>query len=349
MPKPQSNPIQKPSLNRSVFCFAPEPQAEVESEADKYCFKTNPVAIAVAEEGKTKRNFTGVAFSGEPITDHWFWDAVIFDLDTTNLPAKCGTLINHDDNRRCGVITSHSKDYETGLSVSGHLLRNAYGKEVAEDSEDDYPWQMSVRIYPGSIEEVQAGQSVSVNGKTHQGPITVFRNNRIREVSFCAVGADDKTYAKAFKAGNKTSQFKSTSEENDMDLAQAQARIGELEREVGTKDQRITDLETQNKQFAAAKREAEIAALATELGSEFSAEDAAEYAQLDDKAFAFTAKQLRAAQAKFASKQPAKPNLPAHMFTDQATNGQEQNQQTEKDQRRTKFAAEAQKLRGEKA
>lgn len=339
MPKPQSNPTQKPNLTSSVFCFAPEPQAELETDADKYCFKTNPIAVAVAEEGKTKRSFTGVAFSGEPITDHWFWDAVVFDLDSTNLPAKCGTLINHDDNRRCGVITAHSKDYETGLNVSGHLLRNAHGKEVAEDSDDDYPWQMSVRIYPGSIEDVQAGQSISVNGKTYSGPITVFRNNRIREVSFCAVGADDKTYAKAFKVGNKTSQFKSTNEENDMDLAQAQARISELESEAKTKDQTITDLKTQNTQFAAAKREAEIASLAKDLGlKEFSAEDKADYQKLDDTSFAFAAKQARAMHQQFAAKQPNQ-GLPANMFSHQATGGQDQQEGTALDGKFKTFAA----------
>lgn len=339
MPKPQSNPRQKPSLNRSVFCFAPEPQAEVKSESSKFCFRVQPLDVAPAAADKKQRTFSGVAYSGEPITDHWYWDRVIFDLATMQIKGRIPALLDHRSSQRAGAINDYQIDNVTGLTVSGVLMSNEFGQQIAQDSDDGFPWQMSVRIEPGSVENVQADQTVTVNGKTYQGPITVFRGGRIREVSFCALGADDNTNAVA--ASHKPKSF-TQEDTNVTELEQANARIKELEGQV-------TDLQDQNKQFAAAKREAEIAALATELGSEFSAEDAAEYAQLDDKAFAFTAKQLRAAQAKFASKQPAKPKLPAHLFTDQATNGQEQNQQTEKDQRRTKFAAEAQKLRGEKA
>jgi hypothetical protein len=40
------------------------------------------------------------------------------------------------------------------------LLSNKYGQEVAQDSDEGYPWQMSVYIDPGSIEEVERGEVV---------------------------------------------------------------------------------------------------------------------------------------------------------------------------------------------
>lgn len=335
MPKPQSNPRQKPSLNRSVFCFAPEPQAETE-EANKYCFRVQPLDVAKATEGK-QRTFSGVAYSGEPIIDHWYWDRVIFDLASMQIKGRIPALLDHRSSQRAGAINDYQIDNTTGLTVSGVLMSNEFGQQIAQDSDDGFPWQMSVRIEPGSIENVQADQTVTVNGKTYQGPIAVFRGGRIREVSFCALGADDNTNAVA--ASHKPNQFKSTSEENDMDLAQAQARISELESEAKTKDQTITNLETQNKQFAAAKREAEIASLAKDLGlKEFSAEDKADYLNLDDAGFAFAAKQARALHQQFASKQPTKPTLPAHLFTDQATSGQESGGNT-LDDKFNKFSA----------
>lgn len=328
MPKPQSNPTQKPSLKRSVFCFAPEPQAEVESDSSKFCFRVQPLDVAPAADDKKQRTFSGIAYSGEPITDHWYWDRVIFDLATMQIKGRIPALLDHRASQRAGAINDYKIDNTTGLSVSGVLMSNEFGTQIAQDSDDGFPWQMSVRIEPGSIENVQADQSVTVNGKTYQGPIAVFRGGRIREVSFCALGADDNTNAVA--ASHKPKSF-TQEDTNVTELEQANARIKELEGQV-------TGLQEQNQQFAAAKREAEIAALATELGKQFSAEDAAEMAKLDDSAFAFAAKQMRDMHKQFASKQPAKPTLPANLFTEQATSGQEQGGNT-LDGKISKFAA----------
>lgn len=328
MPQPQSNPRQKPSLNRSVFCFAPEPQVELESESSKYCFRVQPLDVAPAADDKKQRTFSGIAYSGEPITDHWYWDRVIFDLASMQIKGRIPALLDHRASQRAGAINEHKIDNSTGLSVSGVLMSNEFGTQIAQDSDDGFPWQMSVRIEPGSIENVQAEQTVTVNGKTYQGPIAVFRGGRIREVSFCALGADDNTNAVA--ASHKPKSF-TQEDTNVTELEQANARIKELEGQV-------TGLQDQNKQFAADKREAEIAALATELGSEFSAEDAVEMKGLDDKAFAFTAKQLRAAKAKFAAQAPQKPKLPAHLFSEQATTGKESASNT-LDDKFNKFSA----------
>ena len=310
MPKPQSNDIPKPSLNSSVFCFAPEPELQAENDSGKYCFRVQPLDVAPVTEGK-QRTFSGVAYSGEPIMDHWYWDRVIFDLSSMQIKGRIPALLDHRSSQRAGAINDFKIDNALGLTVSGVLMSNEFGAQVAQDSDDGFPWQMSVRIEPSSIEEIKADQSVVVNGKNYQGPITIFRGGRIREVSFCALGADDNTNAVA--ASHQPNTFK-PEDTTVTELEQAQAKIAELEA-------KNSELETQNKQFAAAKRDAEIAALATELGSEFSAEDAAEYAELDDKAFAFTAKQLRAAKAKFAAQEPQKPKLPDHLFSHQATQG----------------------------
>lgn len=326
MPKPQSKRTPKPSLNSSVFCFAPEPELQTENDSGRYCFRVQPLEVATATEGK-QRTFSGVAYSGEPITDHWAWDRVIFDLGSMQIKGRIPALLDHRSSQRAGAINDFKIDNALGLTVSGVLMSNEFGAQVAQDSDDGFPWQMSVRIEPAEIDEVKTGEVV-VNGKTYQAPITIFRGGRIREVSFCALGADDNTNAVA--ASHQPNTFK-PEDTTVTELEQANAKIKELEKT-------NSDLETQNQQFAKDKREAEIAALATELGSEFSAEDAAEYAQLDDKAFAFTAKQLRAAKAKFAAQAPQKPKLPAHLFSEQATTGQESGGNT-LDDKFNKFSA----------
>lgn len=294
---------------------------EEEHKPNQYCFQVGNLNVDQAQEGKKKRTFSGVAYSGEVITDHWYWDRIIFDLDSMQIKGRIPALLDHSTRQRAGAINSHSIDHQNGLTVSGDLMSNEFGTQVAQDSDDGFPWQMSVRIDPSAIEEIQAGASVTVNGKVHQGPITVFRGGRIREVSFCALGADDNTNAVA--ASHSPKQFNQPEDTDVTELEKAQAKITELEGQVNT-------LTEQNKQFAAAKREAEISALGKDLGKEFSAEDVEEMKKLDDSAFAFSAKQLR--QFSAGSQQP--PSTPqtqqtpsvnpafAHLFTHQANPGQ---------------------------
>lgn len=282
---------------------------EEDKKPNQFCFQLGQLSVDAEQEGKKKRTFSGIAYSGEVITDHWYWDRIIFDLDSMSIKGRIPALLDHSSRQRAGAINTHSINHQSGLTVSGDLMTNEFGTQVAQDSDDGFPWQMSVRIDPSAIEEIQAGASVTVNGKVHQGPITVFRGGRIREVSFCALGADDNTNAVA-ASHNPTQQPK---ENTDVDLVQAQAKITELEGQINT-------LTEQNKKFAAAKREAEITALGKDLGKEFSAEDIEEMKKLDDGAFAFSAKQLR----QFSATQPQKPALPDYLTKHQAQGGQNQ-------------------------
>ena len=309
-----------------------------EQSKDQFCFELGQFAVEQPVEGKKKRTFTGIAYSGEPIVDHWYWERIIFDLDTIQIKGRIPALLEHRTSQRAGAINSHSVSHEEGLKIEGSLLSNEFGTQVAQDSDDGFPWQMSVRIEPSSTEEIAADQTVSVNGKTYQGPITVFRGGRIREVSFCALGADDNTNAVA--ASHSPKNFNQPEDTDVTELEKAQAEIAALKL-------KNTELETQNKQFAAAKREAEITALGKDLGKEFSAEDIAEMKTLDESTFAFSAKQLR----QFSVTKPPEQKTPgtnpalAHLFSHQATGdqggqqGQGGGQGSALDQAFNKFAA----------
>ena len=298
----------------------PDPNEKQKKEQDQFCFQLGQVSVDKPEDGKKKRTFSGIAYSGEAITDHWYWDKVVFDLDSIQIKGRIPALLEHRTSQRAGAINSHSVSHAEGLKIEGNLLSNEFGTQVAQDSDDDFPWQMSVRIYPTTVEEVKEG-SVIVNGRTFQAPVAVFRGGRIREVSFCALGADDNTNAVA--ASHSPKNFNQPEDTNVTELEQAQAKAKALQDQVDA-------LTEQNKQFAAAKREAEISALGKDLGKEFSAEDVEEMKKLDDSAFAFSAKQLR--QFSAGSQQPpATPQTQqtpsvnpafAHLFTHQANPGQ---------------------------
>ena len=285
---------------------------KTEEKQNQYCFQLGQLNVDAQEEGKKKRTFSGVAYSGEVITDHWYWKQVIFDLDSMQIKGRIPALLEHSSYQRAGAIESHAISYESGLTVSGILLSNEYGTQVATDSDDGFPWQMSVRIEPASIDEIQAGNTVTVNGKLLHGPITVFRGGRIREVSFCALGADENTMAVA-ASHNPNNQREDTS----VDLDQAKARIAELETERDTAQAEL-------KQFKSEQRHKDIGALETELKTQFSAEDKAAYMAMDDSSFSFTAKQLR----QFSAKNTPTNAGAAHLFTHQAKADESNEKQT---------------------
>ena len=288
----------------------------VEETQDKYCFRLGDLNVNQAEEGKKKRTFSGVAYSGEVITDHWYWDRIIFDLDSMQIKGRIPALLDHSPRQRAGVINEYNINHQQGLVVSGDLMSNEFGTEVARDSDDGFPWQMSVRIEPSSVEEIQADASVTVNGKVHQGPITVFRGGRIREVSFCALGADDNTNAVA--ASHNPTQ--SSKEDTDVDLEQAKAKIQEQEKT-------ISGLQDQLNKFAADKRNSAIDALAKDLGKEFTAEEKTKFSAMPDDAFDLMAATLKQFAASTQQQPPAGQHQQAplanpafaHLFTHQAS------------------------------
>ena len=286
-----------------------------EQPKDQFCFELGQFAVEQSVDGKKKRTFSGIAYSGEPIVDHWYWDRIIFDLDSLQIKGRIPALLEHRTSQRAGAINSHSISHEKGLEISGDLLSNEFGTQVAQDSDDGFPWQMSVRIEPSKTEEIAADQSVFVNGKNYQGPITVFRGGRIREVSFCALGADDNTSAVA--ANHKPKKFNQQEDTDVTELEQAKAALQQAETE---RDAAQTEL----KQFKAQKRNDDIAVLETELKTQFSAEDKAAYTAMDDSSFSFTAKQLRQFSAK---NTPANAST-AHLFTHQAKADESNEKQT---------------------
>lgn len=288
-----------------------------EQKQDHYCFRLGDLSVDPVEEGKKKRTFSGVAYSGEVITDHWYWTRVIFDLDSMQIKGRIPALLEHSSRQRAGAINTHTISHQEGLVVHGDLMSNEFGTQVAQDSDDGFPWQMSVRIEPAKTEEVAADQTVIVNGKTLQGPITIFRGGRIREVSFCALGADENTMAVA--ASHNPNQPTEDTDVTELEKAQAAQKQAEKERD---------DAQEELKKFKADKREGDIKALETSLNKQFSAEEKTSYTNMDDTSFAFMSQQLTqfaAGNQPSAGQQQQQQQIPSHfqhLFTHQATGGQ---------------------------
>jgi hypothetical protein len=276
----------------------------LKNENSKFSFSSAAQFSTQEIDNKKQRKFVGVAYSGEVIRNHWYWENVMFDLSTMEVPAKLPTLIDHSRAERCGYLTGSSVGSE-GLSVQGVLLSNVAGSAVAAESDEGFPWQMSVHIEPGSVEQVATGQIVNYNGRSVVGPLAVFKNSRIVEVSFTATGYDPNTSAVAMSRGIQESG-------EEMELKELQTKLSSLNSENSALEQRLRASEEELKKFKSDVRNREITSLMAELGKQIDAEDAEQAVLfgLDEQAFAAVSKMLR-------SNKPL--GLTPELFSHQAT------------------------------
>jgi hypothetical protein len=148
----------------------------------------------IFDEEKSK--FEGVAYSGEMIKDHFFWGNLVFDIDSISSKDTIPVLQEHDRKLRAGK--GKLKKEDSMLKIDGSIMNTSAGREIKELSNDGFPWEMSVHIEPSRVDTYHSGTKVNVNNRTFEGPVTVFRDSVVREVSFVTLGADPNTSGHAF-------------------------------------------------------------------------------------------------------------------------------------------------------
>lgn len=265
-----------------------------------YRFAAGQLSVAA---GEGQRRFEGLAYSGKPVTDHPFWPKVIFDLTSTRAPERIPVLLNHDGDR----IVGHTDAVDIGsdIKVGGLLYADeADGALVAKRSDAGFPWQMSVHIVPNRVDEVRAGETVEVNGQKFSGPGYVFRQARIREVSFCPVGADQRTHAVALSGLQEENKVEITQEQYDAIVAERDALKGQA----ADLTEKVNGFTAGQEKAAKEARTAAVKALFADTGREFTDEAAKPYVEMGAEQFAAVDKDLRA----------LKPTAPEYLFSERA-------------------------------
>lgn len=154
----------------------------------------SPVPEGEADTGL--RPFKGLLYTGNAVRT-WFGLFVI-DLARLKLPAegqRIPALYGHFG--PVGYLTA-ARMTAAGLEVEGNLITRGdsaaamKAREIAELADAGFPWQMSAGI-DMTVRLVDAGASVTVNGATHEGPVWVASQSRLREGSFVELGADPDT------------------------------------------------------------------------------------------------------------------------------------------------------------
>jgi hypothetical protein len=82
------------------------------------------------------------------------------------------------------------------LIAEGIVSRDtAAAREVVASGKRGFPWQASIGAQVGQADFVRNGKSITVNGKTFEGPLYVARRTLLGEISFVDLGADTNTAA----------------------------------------------------------------------------------------------------------------------------------------------------------
>lgn len=274
---------------------------------------------AMTESGD--RSFTGIAYSGEVITDHYL-APVGFDLATMSIPTPLPVLFGHEDDEAVGVVdTSEIGD---DCRLSGRLFAeiDQRAAEIVAKAGRGLPWGMSLRIIPGAIEEVPAGVAYTLNGRNVIGPLTVFKNSRVREVSFCSVAADQRTSAAVFSGSDQLNiEVNTMADENNQDrikeletkLNDLAAKFASAQTEAAAEKARADAAEAALQKISSDQRKAGVQELFKAMGKEYSDEAAAPYMGMNAEQFA--------AVKEAVSVVVSKREIPAELFRHQATEG----------------------------
>lgn len=148
------------------------------------------------DQGRKLRRFSITAYTGAAMRLPWYPAPVVVDLEGMAVPNQAVPIYRDHDH---GRIVGHSQEIAVSqqrLKLSG--LMSGVGPdadEVRALATNGFPWQASMGADVDRMEFVEAGQKVTVNGRSFQGPVYVARQTVLGEVSFVGRGADTGTTA----------------------------------------------------------------------------------------------------------------------------------------------------------
>ena len=228
------------------------------------------VADAPADADKSlPRKFSGVANSGKPFNH--YGEMVIVDLTDIQYKTNVPALLLHDRAQRAGFGALSVTNNQ--LLINGTLLDNQFGREVAEESDAGFPWQMSAHINANSITELGQNETATVNGQTITGPMVILKNCSVSEISFTPTGVDNETSAVALGDDGKsqtTNSQPNSQKEITMTLEEALEAIAAKDLEIAALKKSNDDLQKANDEMEESAKELEAQAKAAAIDAQLS-------------------------------------------------------------------------------
>lgn len=224
------------------------------------------VADAPADADKSlPRKFSGVANSGKPFNH--YGEMVVVDLTDIQYKSNVPALLLHDRAQRAGFGTLSVTNNQ--LLIDGTLLDNQFGREVAEESDAGFPWQMSAHINANSIHELGQNETATVNGQTVTGPMVILKNCSVSEISFTPTGVDNETSAVAL-GDDGTTQTTNSQPNTQKDTTMTPEEIAALQKLAAEQAEEIKTLKEEKAELEKEKAEAEAEAKAAAIDAQLS-------------------------------------------------------------------------------
>ncbi len=159
-------------------------------------------AVAHDDTDGTNGRFQMEVYTGAVFKGHWYWGDVVLDLDgfqpkRLDVPAQ----VDH----RGDMVAGHTENLWTdsgSIFAAGPFLNGDKEETAALISgrlSQGFPYQSSGEWQPIAVEQILEGATAVVNGQTHDGPVTIFREFDLAECSFVTRGWDSMTNAVAAK------------------------------------------------------------------------------------------------------------------------------------------------------
>ena len=160
-------------------------------------------ALADQPEGKEPSDkfvpFKMVARSGDPI-EHWLFGQTVHDNEGMKSKARIAVDWMHFDDELVGYANTFEV-VDGNLVLGGAVTSTSAGDRAGQliaQARAGIPFEASIQFTPRmpgdtKIEELDAGESAEVNGRTINGPATIFREWPLVRVAICPSGADANT------------------------------------------------------------------------------------------------------------------------------------------------------------
>jgi len=224
-----------------------------------------PLELAPPDQPEGPAGFMITAYTGQIIDRGWYGKLII-DTGGIKTKAKMPVLREHQRDRVVGVGVKAWKDNHRLFIRGEYSGVTSDSQEVRQLAEEGFPWQASVGVWPKKIKVLDSDkETVKINGQTLTGPLEIWLESEVREVSFAALGADDETAAINFAEGERVKvqiergQPQKHKEGQDMPitLVQLETEAPELLKEI--RDQAREEGAAAGDQLRAAGRDAERA------------------------------------------------------------------------------------------
>lgn len=118
----------------------------------------------------------------------------VIDLSGLQTPSQRLPILKHHDTQR---EVGHTESIiNSGKTLTATGIASGSGPDTAqvvEAHKKKFPWKASVGVQILEAQQIEAGQSVRVNGRTIQGPFVLVAQSVLKEISVLSIGGDDAT------------------------------------------------------------------------------------------------------------------------------------------------------------